>query len=98
MDETRKVKAAVWRGALAGLIEEPLPRDAPSEIPTLILWGEADGLFSADDQDALRRHFTNAAFIVYPETGHAPNWERPVEVAAALLQFWRALDTQNRNG
>ena len=94
VDETRKVKADVWRRALAGLMEEPAPRDAPSDIPALIQWGQEDGLFSSADQDALRRHFPRANFVDYPETGHAPNWERPAEVAAALLAFWQGLDSQ----
>jgi pimeloyl-ACP methyl ester carboxylesterase len=93
--ETRKVKADVWRRALHGLVEEPqLPTAPSSDIPTLILWGQEDNLFLKPDQDALRRHFTRANFIAYPETGHAPNWERPEETAAALLKFWSGLDSE----
>ena len=97
LDETRKVKADVWRRALGGLVEEPAPHDAPSDIPALIQWGQEDGLFSSADQAALHRHFPRASFVDYPETGHAPNWERPAEVAAALLAFWHGLDSQETN-
>ena len=96
--ETRKVKADVWRRALNGLVEEPpLPAAPPSDLPALILWGREDSLFLKPDQDALRRHFIRSDFIEYPETGHAPNWERPADVAAALLHFWRGLDSEEIN-
>jgi pimeloyl-ACP methyl ester carboxylesterase len=92
LDETRKVPLAVWRGALAGLLDEEPPRDTPSAIPTLILWGESDSLFTAEDQASLHRHFPQARVKTFPETGHAPNWERPAETAAALLGFWRDVE------
>jgi pimeloyl-ACP methyl ester carboxylesterase len=93
--ETRKVSADVWRRALDGLVEEPpLPAALPSDIPALVLWGKDDGLFLKPDQDALRGHFTRANFVEYAETGHAPNWERPAEVAMALLNFWHGLDRE----
>lgn len=94
LDETRKVKATVWRGALAGLLDEAPPREAASDIPTHIFWGEQDGIFPASDQEILRRHFPAAGFTAYAETGHAPNWERPAELAAALLAFWQTLDAE----
>jgi non-heme chloroperoxidase len=97
LDETRKVTADVWRGALAGLLDEPAPRDAVSDIPTQILWGEDDGIFPAADQERLRRHFPEAGFTAYRQTGHAPNWERPAETAAALLGFWRAFETEEQS-
>jgi pimeloyl-ACP methyl ester carboxylesterase len=91
---TAKVKAAAWRGALHGLLDEPVPREATSMLPTLILWGREDGIFSAADQAALRAHFTTSEFIEYPETGHAPNWERPEAVAQALLKFWQKIESE----
>ncbi|MGE4480266.1 alpha/beta fold hydrolase [Acidocella sp.] len=94
LQATRKVKADVWRGALAGLLDEPAPVGDPPAMPTLILWGEEDGIFPPPDQERLRQAFPRAAFISYPKTGHAPNWERPEESAAALLAFWRGLDEQ----
>jgi pimeloyl-ACP methyl ester carboxylesterase len=90
--ETLKVDPAVWQAALYGLLDEPPPEDAPSRIPALILWGREDGIFGQADQEALRRHFIKSRSVEYPETGHAPNWERPVEVAQALTGFWRDLE------
>ncbi len=90
LDETRKVTAAVWRGALAGLLDEPMPHDAPPDIPTLILWGEDDGIFPEPDQDELHRHYSAAKSSTYAKTGHAPNWEHPTQTASDLANFWRA--------
>jgi pimeloyl-ACP methyl ester carboxylesterase len=92
LKETRKLKAEVWRGALAGLVEEVPPEEAPSEIPTVILWGEHDGFFGAADQAALRAHFVNAKFVEFKNAGHAPNWEQPEGVGKALLDFWSEVD------
>ena len=94
LDETRKVTADVWRGALAGLLDEPAPRETASDMPAQILWGEDDGIFPAADQDILRRHFPLAGFTAYTQTGHAPNWERPAEISTALLAFWQGLESE----
>jgi non-heme chloroperoxidase len=88
---TRKVRLPVWQGALEGLLAGAAPAEPPSDIATLIMWGKEDGLFDAASQAALRAHFPAARFIAYDSTGHAPNWERPAEVAAALQEFWAGL-------
>lgn len=89
--ETAKVSLATWRGALHGLLHEPAPPPTPIAHPTIIIWGENDSLFSAADQDELRDALPQARFIAMRTTGHAPNWERPDETAAALLTFWSNL-------
>jgi pimeloyl-ACP methyl ester carboxylesterase len=56
--------------------------------PTLILWGEQDGLFAGvDGQQRLAAAIPGAQLTVYPETGHSANWERPERVAADLERF-----------
>jgi pimeloyl-ACP methyl ester carboxylesterase len=91
---TRKVRLPVWQGALDGLLAGAAPAEPPSAIPTLIIWGKEDGLFDAASQAALRAHFPAATFVAYDSTGHAPNWERPAEVATALQQFWTDSETK----
>jgi pimeloyl-ACP methyl ester carboxylesterase len=91
---TRKVRLPVWQGALEGLLAGAAPAEPPSAIPALIIWGKEDGLFDAASQAALRAQFPAARFIAYDSTGHAPNWERPAEVAAALQQFWADSETR----
>lgn len=89
--ETAKVSLATWRGALDGLLHEPPPPATPIPHPALIIWGENDTLFTAADEDSLRAALPAARFIALPETGHAPNWERPEQTAAALLKFWNEI-------
>lgn len=54
---------------------------------TLILWGDHDELAPRADQDALAAAIQDARTVVYCDTGHAPHWERPDEVAAELASL-----------
>jgi non-heme chloroperoxidase len=55
--------------------------------PTLLLWGERDAVFSRGDQDALLTGIAGSRLVTYPETGHAPHWERPEPFARDLEAF-----------
>jgi non-heme chloroperoxidase len=57
--------------------------------PVLLLWGERDGIFTRAEQEALVELFPVASLKMYRETGHAPHWERPREVAHDLERFLR---------
>ena len=86
--ESRKVPARVWRAALAGLLEtERFTGIGGSRIPTLLVWGDRDAMFSRSEQEALVAALPIASLKVYRETGHAPHWERPKEVARDLERF-----------
>ena len=91
MDEvvrrSTKLTASVWHGVAASLIATgPVTDLGRHRIPTLVLWGERDALMLRYEQDALVESL-GARLIVYPETGHAPHWERPVESARDLIAF-----------
>ena len=70
-------------------------RDVPAEAiraitaPTLLLWGDHDALFPRQEQERLVASIPDARLLVYPETGHSPNWERPERVAHDLDAFMR---------
>lgn len=86
--ESRKLPAEVWREALEGLIAtEAADRLHEIQAPTLVLWGDRDGIFLRAEQDALIAALPNATLSVYAETGHALHWERPREFARELEQF-----------
>ncbi len=88
--ECRKAPAWVWRAALAGLIgTERFTGLSGSRIPSLLIWGEHDALFSRADQETLVAALSIGSLQVYRETGHAPHWERPRDVARALDRFLR---------
>jgi non-heme chloroperoxidase len=88
--ESRKLPADVWKGALAGLIGTAnAPRLGEIQAPTLVVWGDQDGIFPRADQDALVAAIPNATLSVYPQTGHALHWERPREFTRELEKFIR---------
>jgi pimeloyl-ACP methyl ester carboxylesterase len=58
-------------------------------VPTLLLWGDRDSLFSRVDQDRLLAALPAAQLHVYEATGHCPNWEEPERVAADIAGFVR---------
>jgi pimeloyl-ACP methyl ester carboxylesterase len=65
----------------ASTVCQPLPaaeasfqlRDA--RMPTPLLWGNRDAIFTRAEQEALLALLPNAAPKVYPQTGHALHWE-----------------------
>jgi non-heme chloroperoxidase len=88
--ESLKAPARVWRAALEGLMsEERFTGLNGAGLPVLLLWGEGDGIFSRADQEALIDSMPAASLKVYRETGHAPHWERPREVAQDIERFLR---------
>jgi pimeloyl-ACP methyl ester carboxylesterase len=86
--ESLKAPARVWRDVFEGLLAFDDAKQLPGiAVPTLLLWGERDAIFSRDDQHRLVAAIPNARLEIYPETGHCPNWERPEKVAADLAAF-----------
>jgi non-heme chloroperoxidase len=82
-----KVPARVWRGAMAGMLaDHSIPLDR-IQTPTLILWGDQDTIFPRAEQDAMLAALPSATLKVYPETGHAPHWERPEQFVQDLEAF-----------
>lgn len=86
--ECRKPPARVWRAALDGMIEGERFRGLGGKpMPTLLIWGDRDGVFPRSEQEALISSLTIASLRVYRETGHAPHWERPAEVVRDITRF-----------
>lgn len=88
--ESLKLPASLWRETLDRLVEyNDANQLARISVPTLVIWGEHDALFSRQDQDLLATAIKGATLKVYEETGHCPNWERPERVAADVQEFIR---------
>ena len=80
--------AATWHGLAKSVAVEESPDDLKKiKVPTLIFWGEKDGIFKRTDQDRLIDAIPHATLKAYPETGHALHWERPEEFTKDLLAF-----------
>jgi pimeloyl-ACP methyl ester carboxylesterase len=59
-------------------------------IPTLVLWGENDGIVAPDYGRELCRSLPDACFETVGQAAHYPQIERPDEVADAIARFARA--------
>jgi pimeloyl-ACP methyl ester carboxylesterase len=60
------------------------------EIPTLVLWGESDGIVDVDYGRAYAAAIPLARFQLLTATGHSPQQETPDQVIAAI---WDSADT-----
>ena len=91
VSESLKLPAQVWKDVLDGLIAtENADRLDEIAAPTLVVWGDQDGIFPRAEQDALAAIIPNATLSVYAQTGHAPHWERPADFAKELEKFVKA--------
>lgn len=89
--ESRRVPAHVWREMFDGLLDAP-PAAGTIDVPTLILWGDADPICSRKEQDALLASIPSAELRSYPGAGHLVHWEQPERVAADIAQFAERYD------
>jgi pimeloyl-ACP methyl ester carboxylesterase len=92
VSESLKVPARVWKAALAGLIaEDHSSRLGAIAVPTLVVGGELDGIFSVAEQRALAAALLHASLVLYPQVGHAPHAEVPQRFTQDLTEFLRSV-------
>ena len=101
VSESLKVPASVWKQALAGLIAEDHSRQLSRiTAPTLILWGDQDGIFTYEDQLALDALIPDSTLRLYlpatfprsagpGSTGHGLHVEWPRRFVDDLEAFAR---------
>jgi len=86
--ESLKLPAHVWREVGRGLMAEDFSAELRRiTAPTLILWGDQDGLSGRHEQVALEVSIRGARSIVFAGIGHAPHWEAPDRIAAEIAAF-----------
>jgi pimeloyl-ACP methyl ester carboxylesterase len=56
-------------------------------MPTLVIWGERDGVMSPRYGEALQAGIARARLQIVPRAGHLPQAEQPAEVAALTRTF-----------
>jgi pimeloyl-ACP methyl ester carboxylesterase len=89
--ESLRLPARVWQSLMRGMLAvDAAAVRAAAAVPTQILWGDRDSVFSRAEQDALLAAIPGATLTVYEGTGHAPHWERPERFAEDLARFLRA--------
>lgn len=59
-------------------------------VPTLVVWGEKDGIVTPDYGQQLCRSLPDARFEAIQQAGHYPQIERPDEIVDAIERFARA--------
>jgi pimeloyl-ACP methyl ester carboxylesterase len=57
------------------------------EVPTLVVWGDSDGIVSPDYGRAFARLIPGSRFETIAGCGHHPEIERPEELAALIGSF-----------
>jgi pimeloyl-ACP methyl ester carboxylesterase len=60
-------------------------------VPTLAIWGEKDTIVPLRYGNRLRHDVPGIRFHALPETGHAPQEERPAQTASLILAFLSTL-------
>ena len=86
--ESRKLPARIWRDALDAMLADDLAPELPGiAAPTLLLWGDRDGMCDRDGQVRMASVLPTADFSVIAGAGHAPHWEDPPGIAAAITAF-----------
>jgi pimeloyl-ACP methyl ester carboxylesterase len=66
---------------------DPAPILASIKTPTLLLWGERDGVIPIRDADIFMRDLPNATLVRLPNLGHLPFEENPTASLAPLQRF-----------
>ena len=86
--ELLKVPARVWKSMFAALLSyDDLAELASITAPTLLVWGDADGLVTRDMQETLIDRIRGAELLVYRGIGHTPRWEDPKRFATDVAAF-----------
>lgn len=89
--ESVKAPLFVWQDALEGLVaEDHSDRLGEIAVPTVVIGGMKDPLFSNEEQIDLARAIPNADVVLYGNLCHSPNWEDPERLTADLVQFLRS--------
>lgn len=88
VDEGMKVPVRVFQAALTGMVGADLSKDIRKiKVPTIIFWGDKDGVCMRKDQDEFLMNIKGSKLLVYKETGHALHWEQPERFAKDLVEF-----------
>ena len=87
-DELLKVPAHVWQESFAALLDyDDLGELGRLTAPTMLIWGDGDGLVGRSMQEQLAELIPSAELHVYPGIGHTPRWEDGSRFASDVAAF-----------
>lgn len=90
IEESMKTPARVWRETIKGIIEDDFVAELPKvEVPTLIVWGDADTVLPYEDQVKFTQLIGNAVLKTYEGVGHLLYWEESERTASDLASFMK---------
>jgi pimeloyl-ACP methyl ester carboxylesterase len=69
------------------ILEDPEPILQQVTTPTLLVWGEKDGMIPFDNSADYLRNLPHATLVPLPGLGHVPQEEAPAESLAPVLAF-----------
>lgn len=87
-DELLEVPARVWQATFSGLLKyDDVTELARITVPTLLIWGDADGLVPRTMQELLAIRIPAAKLTVFSGAGHTPRWDDPQRFSQDLCAF-----------
>ena len=87
-DEVMKVPVPVWQEMFSTLLEyDDLDELGRLAAPTLLVWGDADGLVDRAMQTLLVDRIDGAELLIFDGVGHTPRWEDPDRFAREIAAF-----------
>jgi non-heme chloroperoxidase len=89
VSESQRAHPAVWSKVADALLKGTGSIAHRIAAPTLLLWGEADAFLDRVSQLRLETAIRQVRSISYKDAGHAPNLERPAQLAQDILAFCR---------
>lgn len=81
------VRAAILARMGQTILRDPAPTLARIEAPTLLVWGEEDGMIPISNSADYLRHLPNATLLRLPNLGHLPFEEDPAASLPAVQRF-----------
>lgn len=81
------VRRAILARVGQTILRDPAPTLARIKAPTLLLWGERDGMIPISNAADYLRHLPNAALVRLPSLGHLPFEEDPVNSLPPVDRF-----------
>lgn len=69
-----------------GMLMKRFDGKVPEEVPVTIIFGDSDRTLPATTCQERSVAPAHAKWIIFPDTGHAPMWDSPDDVIAAITQ------------
>ena len=88
IEESLKLPARVWKAVIESFMQDDLSGELKKiNAPTLLVWGDKDGMFDRTDQEEQLAVIKNSQLLVYEGVGHGVHWEEPERFAEDLSNF-----------